>query len=56
MSQPTSAPSRPLRVGRYSEPPFSAATRVRPHHPSDDLRLFATTFAAAFVFVSLFIA
>lgn len=48
------APVDPLRFGRHARV-ASEAQALPASHLDDDLRLFATTFAAGFLFVSVFI-
>jgi hypothetical protein len=45
----------PLHFGRREPRPMEAATEAEPIF-SDDLRLFATTFVAGFLFLSLYLA
>ena len=53
-SRGCAAPIDPLRFGRQAPVP-SEAQALPASHLDGDLRLFATTFAAGFLFVSVFI-
>jgi hypothetical protein len=53
MDRPTTS-IHPLRFGR-SRSPYAPAPRAPMTSIGDDLKLFATTFAAGFLFVSLYL-